>query len=88
MCSSDLTGELLWTRTDYMVRKLEELEMGLVPLMFKEEQGRHYIPIWKFQEIEELWEAHATGNQNSRENVDHQIPEVREIGRASCRERV
>lgn len=73
------TGELLWTRTDYMVRKLEELEMGLVPLMFKEEQGRHYIPIWKFQEIEGLWEAHATGNQNSRENVDHQIPEVRAL---------
>ncbi|EDY80539.1 hypothetical protein VDG1235_153 [Verrucomicrobiia bacterium DG1235] len=38
-----------------MVSKLEELELGLVPLMFKEEQGRHYIPIWKFQEIEGLW---------------------------------
>ena len=73
------TGELLWTRTDYMVKKLEELDLGLVPLMFKEEQGRHYIPIWKFQEIEGLWDAHNTGKQNSRENVDHQIPEARAL---------
>jgi len=73
------TKKLLWTRTDYLVKKIEQHDLKLVPLMFKEEQGRHYLPIWKFKEIPGLWDQHNTGGLNSRENADHQKPEIRQL---------
>jgi len=70
--------ELKWTRTDYLIKKIEQANLHFVPLMLKEEQCRHYIPIWKFKEIDSLWEKHnlKNNNKNNRDNVDFADPKV------------
>jgi len=70
--------ELKWERTDYLIRKIEQANLHFVPLMLKEEQCRHYIPIWKFKEIDGLWEKHnlKNKNKNNRDNVDFADPNV------------
>jgi len=72
------TKQLLWKRTDYLVKKIEDSQMKFVPLMLKEEQCSHYFPIWKFKEIPGLWEEYNlnNGNKNNRENVDFADPRV------------
>ena len=72
------TKQLLWKRTDYLVKKIEDAQMKFVPLMLKEEQCSHYFPIWKFKEIPGLWEEYNlnNGNKNNRENVDFADPRV------------
>ncbi len=72
------TKQLLWKRTDYLVKKIEDAQMKFVPLMLKEEQCSHYFPIWKFREIPGLWEEYNlnNGNKNNRENVDFADPRV------------
>lgn len=71
------TKTLEWGRTDYLINQIDKQKLRFVPILFKEEQGRHYLPIWAFEEIPGLWEQHANGNLNSRENVDPQNPQVR-----------
>jgi beta-galactosidase len=72
------TKRLLWKRTDYLVKQIEDAHMKFVPLMLKEEQCSHYFPIWKFKEIPGLWEEYNlnNGNKNNRENVDFADPRV------------
>lgn len=72
------TKELVWTRTDYIVRRIESCGMKFVPLLLKEEQCSHYFPIWKFSEIEGLWQQYnlKNGNKNNRENLDFADPRV------------
>ena len=72
------TKDLLWTRTDHMVRTIERLGLHFVPLMLKEEQNSHYFPIWAFDEYPDLKAAHTSsgGNRNTRENVDFADPRV------------
>ena len=72
------TKQLLWKRTDYLIKKIEDAHMKFVPLMLKEEQCSHYFPIWKFKEIPGLWEEYNlnNGNKNNRENVDFADPRV------------
>lgn len=72
------TGELDFKRTDYLIRRIEELDLKFVPVMLKEEQCSHYFPIWKHRELDEIWAAHhsTSGNRNTRENVDFAHPEV------------
>ncbi len=71
------TRQLRWTRTDYLVRKIEENHLKFVPLLLKEEQCGSYFPIWKFRELG-LWSASDVdnGNPNNRENVDFADPRV------------
>ncbi len=71
------TRTLRWVRTDYLVRKLEELHLKFVPLMLKEEQCSYYFPIWRFREFG-LWDARDVnnGNPNNRENVDFADPKI------------
>ena len=66
------TKQLLWTRTDYLVKKIETADLKFIPLMLKEEQCSHYFPIWKFKEIKGMWEKanQRNGNKNNRDNVD------------------
>jgi beta-galactosidase len=70
--------ELKWERTDYLIKKIEQANLHFVPLMLKEEQCRHYIPIWKLKEIEGLWEKHnlKNNNKNNRDNIDFADPKV------------
>ncbi len=70
--------QLLWTRTDYLVKKIEDSGMKFVPLMLKEEQCSYYFPMWKFKEIPGLWEEYNrnNGNKNNRENVDFADPRI------------
>lgn len=72
------TKQLLWERTDYVIKKIENLSMKFVPLMLKEEQNSHYFPIWKFQEIQGVWNKHhdTNGNKNTRQNVDFANPNI------------
>ncbi len=72
------TKQLLWTRTDYLIKKIEEEQMKFVPLMLKEEQCSHYFPIWKFKEIPGMWEEYnlKNNNKNNREDVDFADPRV------------
>ncbi len=72
------TRTLEWKRTDYLVKKFEDLQLKFVPLMLKEEQCGHYLPIWKFKEIAGLWDEYGlrNGNRNNRENVDFADPRV------------
>lgn len=39
-----------WTRTDYLVNKIEQNNLMLMPMMLKS-QHRAYLPAWKWQEI-------------------------------------
>lgn len=74
------THALRWTRTDYLVHRIEALHLKFVPLLLKEEQCSHYFPIWKFQELG-LWDARNVdnGNPNNRENVDFADPRIRPL---------
>ncbi|MFZ4620999.1 MAG: beta-galactosidase [Bacteroidota bacterium] len=69
---------LQWIRTDHLIKKIESSGLKFVPLMFKEEQGSHYFPVWKFKENPRIWNEHHRKNQsrNNRENVDFAHPEV------------
>lgn len=69
---------LKWDRTDYLVSKIEKAGLKFVPLLLKEEQCSHYFPIWKFKEIEGLWDKHnrSSNGKNSRENVDFADPQI------------
>ena len=73
-----LTKKHLWTRTDYMVKKIEDLHMKFVPLMLKEEQCSYYFPIWKFKVIPGMWKEcnMDNGNKNNDENVDFADPRI------------
>ncbi len=72
------TKKLLWTRTDYMIKMIEALNMKFVPLMLKEEQCSHYFPIWKFKTIRGMWNEYNkdNGNKNNSENVDFGDPKI------------
>jgi beta-galactosidase len=72
------TKELDFVRTDYVVKKIEELGLKFIPLMLKEEQCSHYFPIWKHREIESIWNQHYAEDEqrNNRQNVDFLDPKV------------
>ncbi|MGA9118041.1 MAG: beta-galactosidase [Bacteroidota bacterium] len=72
------TQHLKWERTDYLIKAVEEAHLHFVPLMLKEEQCSHYFPIWKFKEIDGLWNTHNLRNRskNNRENVDFADPRI------------
>ena len=72
------TKLLDWSRTDYLVRKIESTGLKFVPLMLKEEQCSHFFPIWKFKEIKGLWSERElrNGSRNNRENVDFADPGI------------
>ena len=72
------TKQLMWKRTDYLVKKIEDEHMKFVPLMLKEEQCSHYFPIWKFKEIPGMWKEYnlKNNNKNNREDVDFADPRV------------
>ncbi len=69
--------QLLWRRTDYLIKKIEEMNMKFVPLMLKEEQCSHYFPIWKYKELG-MWEEYHLKNdsKNNRQDVDFADPRV------------
>ena len=73
-----VTKKMILTRTDYMVKKIEKLDMKFIPLMLKEEQNGHYFPIWKFKEIKGMWKEHNVdnGNKNNDENIDFADPRI------------
>ena len=70
--------ELRWTRTDYLIRKIEEADLHFVPILLKEEQCSYYFPPWKFKDIDGLWDAYNlnNGEKNNRDNVDFADPRV------------
>jgi beta-galactosidase len=70
--------QLLWKRTDYLVKKIETAGLKFIPLMLKEEQCRHYLPIWKFKEIEGMWEQYnqKNGKKSNRDDVDFPDPKI------------
>lgn len=70
--------QLLWKRTDYLVKKIETAGLKFIPLMLKEEQCRHYFPIWKFKEIDGMWEQYnqKNGRRNNRDDIDFADPKV------------
>ncbi len=72
------TKQLLWTRTDHLIKKIEDEKMKFVPLMLKEEQCSYYFPIWKFKEIPGMWDEHNldNGNKNNRDNIDFADPRI------------
>ena len=72
------TKQLLWKRTDYLIKKIEVAGLKFIPLMLKEEQCRHYFPIWKFQEINGMWNKanQKNENKNNRDNVDFADPQI------------
>ena len=72
------TRQLLWKRTDYLIKKIEDEHLKFVPLMLKEEQCSHYFPIWKFREIPGMWKEYnlKNNNNNNREDVDFADPRV------------
>jgi len=69
MCSDEPvdpeTRTLEWKRTDYLVKKFEDLQLKFVPLMLKEEQCGHYLPIWKFKEIAGLWDEYGCATETA-----------------------
>ena len=69
---------LMWKRTDHLVKQIETAGMKFVPLMLKEEQCRHYFPVWKFKEIDGMWEQYQqrNGKNNNRDDIDFADPKV------------
>ena len=72
------TRKLDWTRTDFLVKKIEEAHMKFVPLLLKEEQCYDYFPIWEFREIPGMWKEYNrdNGSLDNRDNVDFDDPRV------------
>ena len=72
------TKKLDWTRTDYLVKKIEEAHMKFVPLLLKEEQCYDYFPIWEFREIPGMWKEYNLDNDmpDNRDNLDFDDPRV------------
>ena len=72
------SGELEWTRSDYLVARIREAGMKFVPLLLKEEQCFSHVPIWELKKIPELWALHNRddGGKNNRSNVDFADPRV------------
>jgi beta-galactosidase len=70
--------QFLWKRTDYLVKKIEIAGLKFIPVMLKEEQCRHYFPIWKFKEIDGMWEQYneKNGKKNNRDDIDFADPKV------------
>lgn len=73
-----VTKQLLWKRTNYLIKKIEDRHMKFVPLLLKEEQCSHYFPIWKFKDIPGMWKEYnlKNNNKNNREDVDFADPRV------------
>jgi beta-galactosidase len=72
------TKGLRWERGDYLVNKIEKEGLSLALILFKQQQCRHYFPIWKFDETENLKQAQMA-QINGRWDVDFQIPQVKNI---------
>lgn len=72
------TRERRWTRTDYLIHKIETSGLKFIPILLKEEQCSHYFPIWKFRDTADRWSVHhrRNGSRNNRENVDFADPRV------------
>ncbi|MDX9881552.1 MAG: beta-galactosidase [Prolixibacteraceae bacterium] len=63
-----------WKRTDYLVKKLEENELMLFPIMLKSTH-RAYLPTWKWLEIEDgIREFPQVSRSN--EDVKYMHPEI------------
>jgi beta-galactosidase GanA len=72
------TRTRLWTRTDHVVARIEALGLKFVPLLLKEEQCGHYLPVWEYLRNPSLLRAHLRpdGGRNTRENADFADPSV------------
>lgn len=73
-----LTKQLRWTRGDYLIEKIEEEGLDLSLLLFKQQQCRHYFPIWKFDEFKTIKQDQLK-QLNGQMDVDFMIPEVKLI---------
>lgn len=63
-----------WTRTDYLVKKIEENDLMLFPIMLKSTH-RAYLPTWKWLEIEDgIREFPQVSRTN--EDVKYMHPEI------------
>jgi beta-galactosidase len=71
------TRALRWTRTDYLVRRIEASGLKFVPLLLKEEQCAYYLPMWRLRELG-LWAERNRNNGNpaNRDNIDFTDPRV------------
>lgn len=68
------TGKQDWKRTDYLVKKLEENDLKLFPIMLKSTH-RAYLPTWKWLEIEDgIREFPQVSRTN--EDVKYMHPEI------------
>jgi hypothetical protein len=70
------TKQIRWTRGDYLIKKIEEGGLGLSLLLFKQQQCRHYFPIWKFDEFKSIKQDQLK-QLNGQMDVDFMIPEVK-----------
>jgi len=72
------TKQIRWTRGDYLIEKVEEEGLDLSLLLFKQQQCRHYFPIWKFDEFNMIKQDQLK-QLNGQMDVDFMIPEVKVI---------
>ena len=72
------TKQLSWTRGDYLIKRIEEEELDLSLLLFKQQQCRHYFPIWKFDEFKSIKQDQLKP-LNGQMDVDFMIPEVKQV---------
>lgn len=69
------TKQRQWERTDYLIKKIEEVNMKFVPEMYGQ-QDSDFFPIWKFKE-KGMWDTYNNGNNAiSRHNIDFANPEI------------
>ncbi len=72
------TKQLRWTRGDYLMNKIEHEGLNVSVLLFKQQQRRHWFPVWKFDELDSIRESQKM-QLNGQNNVDFQVPEVKKI---------
>jgi beta-galactosidase GanA len=72
------TKQLSWTRGDYLMNKIEHEGLNASILLFKQQQSRHWFPIWKFDVLDSIRESQKA-QLNGQNNVDFQVPEVKNI---------
>ncbi len=70
------TKQLRWVRGDYLMDKIEDEGLNVSLLLFKQQQCRHYFPIWKFDENPAI-KLDQLKQRNGQMDVDFMIPEVK-----------
>jgi len=72
------TKQRLWTRSDYLVKKIEENQLLMMPIMLKS-NARSYLPLWKWLDIPDAIREYPEMNRSTNiYDIKYQHPRIQE----------